>query len=739
MLQLIVTIQKFLNGTKNLKFVVAFFTAIGILLMSCSTCKEISRRTIRVDRKTIWESSQPELTIRRAGESIRINIQKIVRTKTKERDIEKVMCRRKILERRIIFPSEPRYTYYIETQNGEERIIKKKETIPAANVLVAIIVNEHKEFHKTDSYGRIELNLLKVLKGFNINPNQLRITCSAKVDGQRVSRKLVIPSDETQRLCEPEPKIIHPDLEIIQVEFIEPSGNKALDAEETARIKIILKNRGAGVGQGVRIEVQDKEHIPAVTIPETKVPGMIGPGETKAFELTITAQRDLPDGTLRMEIRALEAHGFDSDPIILTIHTRRFLKPILAIADFGIADYDENAQVEPQEVVEVTARIQNKGQGEAKDVQVQVHLGKNIFFAPESQELFSIGDLRPGQTKDVRFSFLTNKRIPHRGKIPIWLELSEKRANVKESVPLNLVMSVTQPKTIKIVIQPTGEIGTTSEQTDPPLSVDVDQNIPKGRSAGKDDWAVIIGNKNYRKIHTVEFAHRDLGVLKEYLVHTMGFDRKNIIEERNATKGIFDMLFGTEANYKGKLYKRVELGQGNSRVFIYYVGHGASDLKTGDVYFVPVDAEPEYISSVGYSLRLFYSNLKKLRAKEIIVVLDCCFSGRTPKGSIYKKASPVIVRPKDPAMELNNGGVLTSAKGSQTSAWDGEKKHSLFTYFFLKGLRGKADANKDKVITMGEMFIYLKNKVPRRAIHLDQPQQTPDFRGLKDIVLVRFK
>jgi hypothetical protein len=236
LLQLIVTMRKFLNGTKNLRFVVAFFTAIGILLMSCSTCKEISRRTIRVDRKTVWESSQPELTIRRAGNSIRINIQKIVRTKTKETDIEEVICRRETSEYRTrrLTESEWRWVNYVETQEGEERIIKKEETRTAANVLVAIKVNDHKEFHKTDSNGRIELDLPKVLNSFNINPKELRITCSAKVDGQRVSRKLVIPDDETRRLytlakTEPEPepdKIIPPDLD------------KELDAEETARKRL---------------------------------------------------------------------------------------------------------------------------------------------------------------------------------------------------------------------------------------------------------------------------------------------------------------------------------------------------------------------------------------------------------------------------------------------------------------------------------------------------------------------
>jgi len=37
----------------------------------------------------------------------------------------------------------------------------------------------------------------------------------------------------------------------------------------------------------------------------------------------------------------------------------------------------------------------------------------------------------------------------------------------------------------------------------------------------------------------------------------------------------------------------------------------------------------------------------------------------------------------------------------------------MFTYFWLKGIGGAADANKDKKITLREMRTYLDSKVPR--------------------------
>jgi len=76
-----------------------------------------------------------------------------------------------------------------------------------------------------------------------------------------------------------------------------------------------------------------------------------------------------------------------------------------------------------------------------------------------------------------------------------------------------------------------------------------------------------------------------------------------------------------------------------------------------------------------------------------------------------------------------NAVLMTSAALDQVSSWYGEKKHSLFTYFFLKGLQGEADANKDGKITVGEMQTYLKENVPYMARRLTGNEQQPVITG----------
>ena len=56
----------------------------------------------------------------------------------------------------------------------------------------------------------------------------------------------------------------------------------------------------------------------------------------------------------------------------------------------------------------------------------------------------------------------------------------------------------------------------------------------------------------------------------------------------------------------------------------------------------------------------------------------------------------------------------------------------------MKGLEGKADSNKDKKITNGELLTYLDINVSKKAAAWGR-QQNPDLLGDKNKVLVSYK
>jgi hypothetical protein len=154
---------------------------------------------------------------------------------------------------------------------------------------------------------------------------------------------------------------------------------------------------------------------------------------------------------------------------------------------------------------------------------------------------------------------------------------------------------------------------------------------------------------------------------------------------------------------------------------------------------VPYDCNPTYAKSTGYRVKEFFNRLALLKARSVTVVLDACFSGSSPKGMLLKQVSPVFLTVENPIMAMENGLLFSSSTDQQVSNWYAEKKHGLFTYYFLKGLQGAADANGDKQVTVEEMERYLTMNVPEQARYLNNREQTPQVMSNdKQKVMVKY-
>jgi hypothetical protein len=256
---------------------------------------------------------------------------------------------------------------------------------------------------------------------------------------------------------------------------------------------------------------------------------------------------------------------------------------------------------------------------------------------------------------------------------------------------------------------------------------DIMKNIPGASVQNRDAIAVVIGNSEYMKTGTVNYAINDAEAIRKYLIRTLGYKDGNIFFLKNALKSDFEIHFGVKGNHQGKLFNAVK--EGKSDVFIYYSGHGAPGLKDRKGYFVPVEADPQYVEFGGYSLDVFYENISKLSARSLTIVLDSCFSGAT----IFKNISPIVLEVSNPVVSLKNGVVITSSKGAQVSSWYNEKEHGMFTYFFLKAIHDKnADFDKDNKLTYNEIYKYVSDKtegVPYYARRLHNVDQVPTIEG----------
>ncbi|ANQ47601.1 caspase family protein [Flammeovirga sp. MY04] len=289
-----------------------------------------------------------------------------------------------------------------------------------------------------------------------------------------------------------------------------------------------------------------------------------------------------------------------------------------------------------------------------------------------------------------------------------------KKEDVKPAKPVK-----EEPLTVKL---PEEEV---KEVILPPSDVDI--NIPQGGRVNEDAVAVVIGNKNYRNkdVPEVSFALRDAATMKKYLMQTYGYREGNIIYVEDATQADFNAIFGIRGNPKGKLYNYIKPNK--SDVFIYYSGHGAPNPESNEGYFVPVDTDPSLIQFNGYGVKTLYDNLEQMPFKSLTVVMDACFSGSSDGGMLLKSISPVFIKTKSKVLEGDNSVIMTATASEQVASWYNEKGHGLFTYFYLKGLQGAADLNKNGQITIDEMSEYITENVQYMARRLNNREQVPQI------------
>ena len=343
------------------------------------------------------------------------------------------------------------------------------------------------------------------------------------------------------------------------------------------------------------------------------------------------------------------------------------------------------------------------------------------------------------EQKNIRFYGMRfGDYFPHREKGIAHYNLHQySKARAELEISLNQLPSPETRKFLDMVIlqeQSKGGMEVIAESVPIPEEL---KNMRQAAAENRYAVAVIIGNRDYKNkdIPPVNYAIDDARQIKEILTKTFGYRDGNIIFETNATKGTLENIFGTEATPRGKLAEYIRPGE--TDLFIYYSGHGAPSLDTRKGYILPVDSDPNNVVIGGYSLDVLYRNLATLPFHSLTIVTDACFSGAT----LFKKASPVGIIVENPLVAMKNSTIINSSTGTELSSWYAEKGHGLFTYFFLLGMTGKADANGDGKITVGELSDYLVENVPYTVRKLFQGRkQTPTiFESDKNKVLVKYR
>lgn len=257
---------------------------------------------------------------------------------------------------------------------------------------------------------------------------------------------------------------------------------------------------------------------------------------------------------------------------------------------------------------------------------------------------------------------------------------------------------------------------TRPESAQPALVSDIDRPKKKLAKQRQSDFALLIGIEKYQNAPDTSYAERDAATVKAY-VESLGVPEENVI-----------FLTGARATKTG-IAKYLEEWlprnvSGNSRVYFYYAGHGAPEPNSGTAYILPWDGDPAFLSTTAYPLTRLYEKLQALAAKEVVVMLDSCFSGAGGRSTIAKGARPLVLSAPNAIQTGAKLSVLTAASASEITGTLDQQGHGMFTYFLLKGISGDADENHDNHVSLAELAAYVEKNV-QKAARRQNREQTP--------------
>lgn len=240
---------------------------------------------------------------------------------------------------------------------------------------------------------------------------------------------------------------------------------------------------------------------------------------------------------------------------------------------------------------------------------------------------------------------------------------------------------------------------------------------PKNTKLKVNISAIIIGVSRYKNFKSLKYTDDDAYRIYAFLKSPEG----GALKDNQIT-----LLIDEDATQQNIMEKTKEVfskAQEEDVVLFYFSGHG---LKGS---FLPYDYDKRNNDAkVLHSFILEHLNQCKAKAK--VVIADACHSGSMADNySIKGIESETIAKSYYEAFQSTSGGtaIISSSKADETSIENNGFRQGIFSYFLVLGLKGAADLNNDKVITVHELFTYVKSNVEDYTYSLQNPTIIGNF------------
>jgi WD40 repeat protein len=492
-------------------------------------------------------------------------------------------------------------------------------------------------------------------------------------------------------------------------ELKDSNGDNILTGSEKMILTVKVTNGGEGEAKNVVLNINNNSNN-NLTYKNSYPLGTIQPNETKIAVIDISGQDNIANSKALFDLQVNEQNGFNPFPAKFSFNTEPKLNSKLEIIDYAIDDDDKNGQIEQGEKFNLYVLVQNTGEGDSKNTILEVNK-KADGIIPMAETSYKYDVLKSGESKKIKFTFITNYLYKGNGNLPFDINLYNEKDTIRTEKPIVLAMNKVVP-TIKEVNLEAKKKEIVIESKIAIISDIDDTSKLVAKTPNPKKWAVVVGVENYKKAPYVEFAERDALVTKEYFNKLLGVPKENTfyLSNSDATYGELKVLL------KDKLKNRVA---NDDEVYFYFSGHGVP-TNDGESYLLLNDSDPSNPKISAYPIKELYEDLGSLKTTKSYAFLDTCFSGgtgRTDKvDTLLEGTRPGVMKVNDISLAYDNLVIFTATDKNQLSNSYKEQNHGLFTYYMLKGL----SSNNGSGISIEELHNYIKENVSKESRKLGQ-------------------
>lgn len=224
--------------------------------------------------------------------------------------------------------------------------------------------------------------------------------------------------------------------------------------------------------------------------------------------------------------------------------------------------------------------------------------------------------------------------------------------------------------------------------------------------------AVVVGISDYqnKNITDLQFAHEDAMAFAAYLTDPKGMN----VDSQNVTLLINEEA--TAGRFISALYGLMESAREGDQTIIYFSGHGDVESTTiNQPGFLLCWDAPSRVYMAGGTFGLAYlqeiiATLSLSGKNKVVVIADACRAGKLAGSSIGGSNATAANLAKQFANEVKIMSCQPDELSLEGRSWGNGR--GVFSYYFLAGLKGMADKNNDRMVTLGEIERYLDDEVP---------------------------